>query len=132
MGEFQDLRVWRKAHELTLDVYRLTMIFPREELYGLTSQLRRSAASVPSNIAEGCGRDADTELKQFLRIALGSANELQYQILLAHDIGYIDTPPFEQLSAATLEVRGMLTNLIRSLQNRRPSTVDRRPSTVDR
>jgi four helix bundle protein len=125
MGEFQDLRVWRKAHELTLRVYRLTAEFPKYELYGLTSQLRRAAASVPANIAEGCGRGGDVELARFLRIALGSAHELQYHLLLARDIGYIEPHAYGPLSEANVEVRSMLVRLIQSLQSR--STVDRRP-----
>jgi four helix bundle protein len=124
VGEFEHLRVWRRAHALTLDVYRLTATFPKQELYGLRSQLRRSAASVPANTAEGCGRGGDAELMHFLRIALGSANELQYHLLLARDIGYIEPDTHADLSDTNQAVRSMLTNLIRSL--RRQSTVDGR------
>jgi four helix bundle protein len=78
MKDFQELNVWRKAHTLTLDVYRATRGFPKKELYGLTSQMRRCCASIPANIAEGCGRPGDAELARFCQIALGSASELQY------------------------------------------------------
>lgn len=86
MKGFKDLQVWHKAHELTLAVYSTTRNFPREELYGLTSQLRRSAASVPANIREGCGRRSDGEKCRFLQTARGSASEFEYHVLLAHDL----------------------------------------------
>jgi len=78
MQDFKKLEVWRKAHELTLDVYRATESFPRTEVYGLTTQLRRSCSSIPANIAEGCGRGTNGDLGRFLRIAAGSASELEY------------------------------------------------------
>jgi four helix bundle protein len=87
MGDFRQLQVWKLAHGLTLDVYRATRNFPQEELYGITSQARRSAASVAANIAEGAGRNTDRELAHFARIALGSANELEYHLILARDLG---------------------------------------------
>ncbi len=86
MKNFRDLRVWEKAHRLALSVYRATRTYPSEELYGLTSQSRRAAASIPANIAEGCGRGGNPELRQFLQIAIGSASELGYHLLLAHDL----------------------------------------------
>lgn len=85
MGDFKKLAVWEKAHRLTLAVYRASGSFPKDELYGLMSQIRRAAASIPTNIAEGSGRGGDRELVRFLHIALGSANELEYQLLLAKD-----------------------------------------------
>jgi four helix bundle protein len=87
MRDFRKLMVWQKAHQLTLGIYELTANFPRDEVYGLTSQVRRAAASIPANVAEGCGRDGDTELARFLRIAMGSANELEYHLILARDLG---------------------------------------------
>lgn len=87
MGDYRKVAVWVRAHRLTLDVYRATRQLPKEELYGLTSQLRRAASSVPANIAEGCGRNSDAELGRFLVIALGSATELDYHLLLARDLG---------------------------------------------
>jgi four helix bundle protein len=89
MEDFKDLRVWAKAHELTLILYARTRSFPKDELYGLTSQLRRSAASVGANIAEGCGRRSDGEMKRFLQIARGSVSELEYHLLLARDLCFI-------------------------------------------
>jgi four helix bundle protein len=81
MEDFKDLKVWAKAHQLTLAIYRRTRVFPKEEMYGLTSQLRRAAASIGANIAEGCGRRLDGEMKRFLQIARGSASELEYHFL---------------------------------------------------
>jgi four helix bundle protein len=96
MKDFKELKVWVKAHQLTLAVYQATTTFPKEELYGLTSQMRRSAASIPTNIAEGCGRGSDDDFRRFLQIAMGSASELEYQLLLAHDLGYFSTADSER------------------------------------
>jgi four helix bundle protein len=90
MKNFRDLQVWGKAHVLALDVYRLTARFPREELFGLTSQMRKCSASIAANIAEGCGRRGNAEFHRFLQIAAGSASELEYHILLARDLGYLE------------------------------------------
>jgi len=89
MQDYRKLKVWQKAHELALAVYEASARFPREEVYALTSQIRRAAASVPSNIVEGCGRGSNAELMRFLYIALGSANEVEYQLLLARDLGFL-------------------------------------------
>jgi four helix bundle protein len=89
MEDFKDLRVWAKAHELTLLIYKRTRTFPKEEVYGLTSQTRRAASSVGANIAEGCGRRSDGEMKRFLQIARGSASELEYHLLLAKDLSFL-------------------------------------------
>jgi four helix bundle protein len=86
MQNFKELKVWQKAHRLTLDVYKVTTRFPKDEMFGLTSQMRRSSASIPTNIAEGCGRDSRAELARFLSIAMGSASELEYQLILAKDL----------------------------------------------
>ena len=88
MRDFRSLKVWQKAHELTLRVYTATRIFPKDELYGLTSQVRRSAASITTNVAEGCGRSGEAELARFLNIAMGSASELEYQLLLARILSF--------------------------------------------
>ena len=116
MRDFRRLAVWRKSHDLALKVYSATIPFARDEQYGLTSQLRRAAVSVPSNIAEGCGQNGDAELARFLHIALGSASELEYQLLLAHDLKYLATPAFEELTAEAIEVKRMLTGLIQRLR----------------
>lgn len=86
MEDFKNLKVWIKAHDLTLIIYHKSRAFPREEMYGLTAQLRRTAASVGANIAEGCGRRSDAEMKRFLQIARGSTSELEYHFLLANDL----------------------------------------------
>jgi four helix bundle protein len=89
MRDFKKLVVWEKSHKLTLAAYRATSQFPKEELFGLTSQIRRAAASIPANIAEGCGRNSEKEFIHFLHLATGSGNELEYHFLLARDLGYI-------------------------------------------
>ena len=108
MTDFRKLKVWGKAHGVTLDVYRATVTFPREEMYGLTSQLRRAAASIGANIAEGCGRRTDGEMCRFLQIARGSASELEYHILLARDLQFLDEEEFQKLSAHADELQRML------------------------
>ena len=90
MSDFRKLTVWQKAHRITLDVYRAASSFPPAELYGLTSQMRRCCVSIGSNIAEGCGRSGDVEKARFLRISKGSASELEYQVLVSRDLGYLD------------------------------------------
>jgi len=86
LKDFHELKVWQKAHQLTLAVYQITVSFPREELYGLTSQLRRCSSSIPANLAEGCGTNGDAEFARFCSIAMGSASELEYHLLLAKDL----------------------------------------------
>lgn len=115
MKSFRDLDVWLKAHQLTVEVYRITRAFPREELYGLTGQIRRSCASIPANIAEGCGRSGDAELARFLHIAMGSASELEYHIVLAHDLSILTAPDYERLTGDVTEVKRMLASLIKKL-----------------
>jgi four helix bundle protein len=116
MKDFRKLSVWTKSHGLVVEVYKETRGFPREELYGLTSQLRRSAASVPANIAEGCGRGSDAELARFLHIAMGSASELEYHVLLAHDLDYLTAPTHKRLTEQVQEVKRMLAALIQKLK----------------
>src|SRR5579872_3668537 len=105
MEDFKDLRVWAKAHELALNIYQKTRSFPKEEIYGLTSQMRRAAASVGANIAEGCGRRSDGEMRRFLQIARGSANELEYHLLLARDLQFLTVDEFKDLEAKALEIQ---------------------------
>lgn len=116
MRDFKKLAVWEKAHQLALSVYKETTSFPKDELYGLTAQMRRSASSVPTNIAEGCGREGSAELVRFLNIALGSASELEYQLLLAHDLGYLAAPAYARHEGAVVEVKRMLTGFITKLK----------------
>src|SRR5688500_19694656 len=85
MKDFRQLKVWEKAHQVALAIYKATKEFPKEELYGLTSQIRRASMSIPTNISEGCGRNTDAEFARFLQIAMGSASETEYQLLLSHD-----------------------------------------------
>ena len=115
MKDFRKLQVWEKAHQLALTLYPVTASFPRDETYGLASQIRRAASSIPSNIAEGCGREGDAELSRFCTIARGSASELEYQILLARDLKLIQPPDYEQLAERTTEIKPMLTVLVQKL-----------------
>ena len=115
MKDFRNLKVWEKAHQLALALYPVTASFPRQELYGLASQIRRAASSIPSNIAEGCGREGDPELARFCIIARGSATELEYQLLLARDLKLIQPQDYEKLSAQTVEIKRMLTVLVQKL-----------------
>lgn len=115
MRDFRELKVWQKAHRLVLEVYQVTAGFPREELFGLTSQMRRSGSSIPANIAEGCGRDGDVELRRFLRIARGSASELDYHLLLAHDLHFLTDADHQRLTNDVAEVKRMLTGFIQKL-----------------
>jgi four helix bundle protein len=116
MKDFRELKVWEKSHHLALAVYRATVRFPKDELYGLTSQIRRSCASIPANIAEGCGRDGDAELARFLQIAMGSASELEYHLLLSHDLRLLNPTEYKQLAQETTEVKRMLTSFIQTIR----------------
>lgn len=122
MKDFKDLKVWVKAHEVTLAIYESTRNFPRQEIYGLTSQMRRAAASIPANIAEGCGRRSDAELHRFLQIARGSASELEYHLLLARDLNFMSDVEFRRMESRVEEVQRMLTSLVQRL---RPPVVER-------
>lgn len=112
MQDFRKLKVWQRAHALTLAIYEATRTFPREETYGLTSQVRRAASSIAANIAEGCGRDGDPELKRFLQIAMGSAPELDYHLVLARDLDLLDDAVYQELATAVSEVKRMLAAFI--------------------
>ena len=117
--DYKKLKVWEKSHQLTLAIYRATEPFPRSEMYGLTSQMRRASSSVGCNIAEGCGRDTNAQLLAALFISLGSSNELEYQLLLVRDLGLITTATYDKLFADTLEVKRMLSALIVKLKQER-------------
>jgi four helix bundle protein len=116
MQDFRQLAVWQKAHRLTLAVYRATRPFPKEELFGITSQLRRAAAAIGANIAEGCGRGSDADFGRFLSIAMGSASEVENHILLARDLELLTTNDYESLAIATAETKKMLSSLILKLR----------------
>ena len=122
MRPFRELVVWQKAHWLTLELYKITRTFPREEQYGLTSQMRRAAASICANIAEGCGRGTARDFARFIQMALGSASELEYHLVLAADLGFISADVHSQLQASLVAVKRMLSGLVRRLvlDSRRP------------
>ena len=108
MRDFRKIQVWQKSHELPLRLYKVTSALPREELYGLASQIRRASASIPSNIAEGCGRNTQTELARFVYIASGSTGELDYHLLLAYDLGLINQEIYLELGNTVSEIKRML------------------------
>ncbi len=112
MQNYKDLKVWEKAHHFTVEVYRITKPFPKEEIYGLTSQFRRAASSIPANIAEGCGKNTNNDFANFLNISLGSSNEAEYFILLAKDLNYLSLPDYETLIKLINEIKAMLIGLI--------------------
>jgi four helix bundle protein len=116
MRDFRNLQVWEKAHQLTLAVYKATAAFPQTELYGLTSQIRRASTSIPANIAEGCGRDTEAELRRFMHIATGSASELEYHLLLAHDLGFLPSAIYTDLHTSVTEIKRMLTSFTKKLK----------------
>jgi four helix bundle protein len=116
MQAFRNLKVWEKAHILTLDIYKSSRTFPREETYGLTSQMRRSSASIGANLAEGCCRKGDGDFGRFVQIAVGSASELEYHLLLARDLNLLKGPEYQRLAEATIEVKRMLTSLLHRLR----------------
>jgi len=118
MKNFRDLKVWEKGHRLTLKVYESTARFPPEEIYGLKSQMRRASVSIPTNIAEGCGRNTDAELARFLEIAMGSASELEYLVLLAKDLNIFNNEASEILTGMTVETKQMLSSLIKRLRSK--------------
>jgi four helix bundle protein len=114
MSDFKKLNVWQKAHELTLRLYPATASFPKSELYGLTSQMRRCCVLIGSNIAEGCGRAGENA--RFLQIALGSLSELEYQVLVARDLGYLSLEVAQDLGARILEIGRMLGSLVNKVR----------------
>src|SRR5918996_4783394 len=115
MRDFHELKVWNKAHRLALSVYQVTRHFPKQEDFGLTLQIRRAAVSVPSNIAEGCGRSGERELARFLSIAAGSVSEIEYQLQLACDLAYIDDNNYRDLSEQVNELKRMLNVFLQKL-----------------
>jgi len=117
MQDYKKLKVWELSHELTLVVYQKTSVFPKEELFGLTSQLRRASSSIPTNIAEGCGRFSQKELSQFLNISLGSANETSYLLFLSKDLNYITAEDFQDLENKIEQIKAMLIKLIQKIKN---------------
>ena len=120
MKDFHNLKVWERGHALTLSVYKVTQNFPKEELYGLSSQIRRSSSSIPMNIAEGCGRDSQAEMTYFFQIAMGSSSELEYQLILAHDLQYLEENAYNEFLSELTEIRRMLNAYIQKLKSTLP------------
>jgi four helix bundle protein len=113
---FQDLTIWVKSHLLTLKIYSVTQSFPKEEMFGLISQMRRSSSSIPTNIAEGCGRNSNPDFKRFLTIATGSSSELEYQLILSRDLKYLSEPAFKELENELIEIRKMIHAFSRNIK----------------
>ena len=122
MSDYKKLKVWQESHNFTIDIYNITKNFPNNENYGLTSQIRRSALSIPTNIVGGCGQLNNGNLVRFLGIAQGSAFEAEYQLLLAKDLGYINENEFNILIKKVQSIIHMLITLIKSLKNLKPVT----------
>lgn len=118
MKDFRSLKVWEKSHIFTLEVYKITRNFPKDELFNLTSQFRRASYSIGLNISEGCGRNSDADFARFLVIAVGSANEVDYCILLSKDLEYIDLEEYEKLNSKIEEIKKMLIALIEKLKGK--------------
>lgn len=116
MQDFRNLNVWEKSHRLVLEIYEYTKSFPREERYGLTGQVRRAATSIPANIAEGCMRDSDADFARFVQIALGSASELEYHVLLSKDLGYIADESYQTIGESIQTIKRMLSKLKHTLR----------------
>ena len=117
--DFRELKVWERAHQMTLLAYKLTDRFPKHELFGLASQIRRCSSSIPANIAEGCGRVGNSEFHRFLQIACGSANELEYHFLLAKDLGFLAEPDYLAVQRQLLDLKRMLVALTRKVGSER-------------
>ena len=116
MKDFRQLKVWEKSHLLALAIYKITEEFPKEELYGLTSQIHRASMSIPTNIAEGCGRNTDADFARFLQMSMGSASETEYQLILARDLEFLAKDSYEKLHTDVEEVKRMLASLLKTLR----------------
>lgn len=116
MRDFRQLKVWEESHKLTLEIYRITKEFPKEELFALTNQMRRASASISSNIAEGCGRGSNKEYAHFIQIALGSAFEIDYQLLLSKDLGYFSLESYHVLNEKIDKIKRQLASLLKKIR----------------
>ena len=130
MSDYKKLKVWEADHNFTIDIYKVTKRFPENEKYGLISQIRRSASSIPTNIVEGCGQLDNGNLIRFLGIGKGSAFEVEYQLLLSKDLGYININEFSVLNERIKLIIRMINNLIKSLKNLKLKTENRKPKTL--
>ena len=119
MQDFRNLKLWQKAHALTLSIYQASTRFPADERFGLTIQLRRAASAIPINIADGCGRSTDMEFWKSLSTAMGSANQLEYMLLLSRDLGFLSEETYSSCNADCTEVKRMIAGLIQSLHTER-------------
>ena len=126
MQDFHKLMIWQRSHNLTLMTYEATKKFPKEEQFGITGQIRRAAASLPTNIAEGCGRETNADFSRFLQMAISSSTEVEYHLLLARDLGYLSDPDYQKLNNELIEVRRML---IAFTQKVRGGSTESRPKT---
>jgi four helix bundle protein len=117
LRNYRDLQVWSKSYALTLELYRSSRAFPKEELYGLTSQMRRASVSIGANLAEGCGRRTNAEMGRFVRIAMGSASELDHHLLLCKDLGFLENDQYRGVARRLTEVRKMLSSLLSSIES---------------
>lgn len=122
MRDFKELEIWERGHNMALKTFKMTIDFPRQEQFGLTSQMRRSSQSIPTNIAEGCGRDSQKELIRFCSIAMGSASELEYQLLLSKDIGFISSESYDNNNKELLILKRKLNAFIQYLKTQLPNT----------
>ncbi len=119
MQDFRNLKVWENAHALTLAIYKATQTFPKQEQYGLTSQIQRAAVSIPANIAEGCAKATDADFARYLQIAMGSSSELEYLLLLTHDLSYLPDEAYTKIHTSLVQVRKMLNSFLQTLRARR-------------
>ena len=117
MKDFRKLNVWEKSHKLTLKIYKVTKSFPKDELFNLVSQIRRASSSIPTNLAEGCGRFSDVDFARFCTISFGSANELEYLLLLSFDLKYLSKDVYDELTLDLIEIKKMISSLIQNLKS---------------
>ena len=115
MKDFRNLKVWDKAHKIVLDIYSVTKMFPKAEIYGLTSQLRRAAVSIPTNIVEGSSRGSDKDFARFIQISIGSASETEYLLILCYDLKHLNENEYEKLCNEVINIRKMMIKLITKL-----------------
>jgi len=116
MQNFRNIEVWKKAHDIVKSVYKATVSFPASELYGITSQIRRASISIPTNIAEGCGKGSNADFVRYLQISFGSGNEVEYLLLLSFELNYLDKSTYESLAIQIEEVKKMLSGFIKKLK----------------
>lgn len=118
MKDFRNLKVWEQSHKVAVMVYNVTRSFPKEETYGLTSQIRRASTSIPTNISEGCGRDSDADFRRFIQIAFGSSCELEYLLFLSNELKLVSEKDFALLNPQIVEIKKMLIGLIKKLKEK--------------